>query len=114
MYTDIWGEEITTRIHDVCGRHCRGTFWRQISKHDRVSGYVDTITRIERGMMVSRLTTLFMDFGLRQNEPGNREPMKIIGGTGKSYSFQIPLGEYRRGMPYGNGDHSANGTRMEK
>ena len=79
MYTDIWGEEITTRIHDVCGRHCRGTLWRQISKHDRVSEYVETVTRREGGMMGSRLKTQFMEFALRQNESGNREPMKIIG-----------------------------------
>ena len=29
--------------------------------------------------MGSRLKTQFMDFALRQNESGNREPMKIIG-----------------------------------
>ena len=29
--------------------------------------------------MVSRLKNQFMDFALRQNESGNREPMKIIG-----------------------------------
>ena len=30
------GEEITTRIRDVCGRHCRATLWRHRSrpKHD--------------------------------------------------------------------------------
>ena len=30
-------------------------------------------------MRVSRLTTQFIDFPFRQNESGNREPMKIIG-----------------------------------
>ena len=30
-------------------------------------------------MTVSRLKTLFMDFTLRQNVSGNREPIKIIG-----------------------------------
>ena len=30
-------------------------------------------------MRVSRLKTQFMDFALRQNESGNREPTKIIG-----------------------------------
>ena len=35
-------------------------------------------------------------------------------GTGKSYSFQMPLDKYRREMLHGNGDHSANVTRSEK
>ena len=30
-------------------------------------------------MTVSRLKTQFMDFALRQNKSGNREPMKIMG-----------------------------------
>ena len=30
-------------------------------------------------MKVSRMKTWFMDFALRQNESGNREPIKIIG-----------------------------------
>ena len=30
-------------------------------------------------MIVSSLKTQFMDFALRQNKSGNREPMKIIG-----------------------------------
>ena len=41
MSTDRWGEEITTRIHDVCGRHCRGTLWRQRSKLN-MTEYLDT------------------------------------------------------------------------
>ena len=32
--TDGWGEEIATIIHDVCGRYCRATLWRQRCKHD--------------------------------------------------------------------------------
>ena len=35
-------------------------------------------------------------------------------GTGNSYSFQTHRDEYRRGMLHGNGDHSANGTRLDK
>ena len=53
--------------------------WRQRSKHDWVSGYVEKITRRESVMRVSRLKTQFLDFAPRQNESGNREPMKIIG-----------------------------------
>ena len=30
-------------------------------------------------MRFSRLKTQFMEFALRQNESGNREPMKILG-----------------------------------
>ena len=40
---------------------------------------METITRRERGMIVSSLKTQLMDFALRQNKSGNREPMKIIG-----------------------------------
>ena len=35
--------------------------------------------------------------------------MKVIGGE-----LEMHRDEYRRGMFYGNGDHSANGTRLEK
>ena len=42
----------------------------------------------------------------------NKETYRLIslnileeGGTGKSYSFQLPLDEYRRGRWCGNGDH---------
>ena len=37
-----------------------------------------------------------------------------ISRTVKSYSFQMPQDEYRRGMLCGNGDHCANGTRLDK
>ena len=72
---------------------------------------METITR--KG--VSRLKTQFMDFALRQNESGNREPMKIIGEElYRVTHFQMPRDEYRRGMLCENGDHSANGTRLKK
>ena len=51
---------------DIVGVPCGG---REVS----MTEYLD------RGMRVSRLKTKFMDFALRQNESGNREPMKIIG-----------------------------------
>ena len=56
----------------------------------------------ERGMRVSRPKTQFMDFNFEQNQQGNREPVKILGGTGKSYSLQIPRNEYERETWYGN------------
>ena len=65
-------------------------------------------------MKVSRLKTLFMDFTLRQNVSGNREPMKIIGEELERVThFKMPRDECRRGMLCGNGDHSANGTRLK-
>ena len=36
------------------------------------------------------------------------------GRTGKSYSSQMHRDEYKRGMWYGNGDHKAGGSRLEK
>ena len=36
------------------------------------------------------------------------------GGTGKSNSLQIPRNEYGRGRWYGNWDHKAGGSRLEK
>ena len=36
------------------------------------------------------------------------------GGTGKSYSLQIPRNEYGRGRWYGNWDHTSGGSRLEK
>ena len=66
--TDRWGDEITTRIHDVCGRHWRATLWKQISKQELVSGYVKKIATRERGISVSRLENQFMDFAFEQNE----------------------------------------------
>ena len=47
--TNRGGEERSTRIHDVCGRHC--TLWRYppvMSTHDWVSGYVEKIDTRER------------------------------------------------------------------
>ena len=64
-------------------------------------------------MRVSKLKTQLMDFAFEQNEYGNRKPMKIIGEELERVA-QMPRDEYRRGMLHGNGDHSANGTRMEK
>ena len=67
--------------------------------------YLDTWRKSleERGMRVSRPKTQFMDFNFEQSQQGNREPVKILrGGTGKSYSLQIPRNEYGRGRWYGN------------
>ena len=43
----------------------------------------------------------------RAHEDNRRE-------TGKSYSFQMPRDEYRRGMLCENGDGRVNGIRLEK
>ena len=68
------------------------------------------------GVMVGRLKTRLMDFVFEQNEYSIRKPNAHEDnwrGTGKSYPFQMPRGEYRRGMLHDNGDHSANGTRLD-
>ena len=45
----------------------------------------------------------------------NRETDNILGDLEReSYSFQISRDEYRRGMCYGNGDHKADGSMLEK
>ena len=43
--------------------------------------YLDTWRKSpeERGMRISRPKTQFMDFNFQQNQPGNQEPVKILG-----------------------------------
>ena len=64
-------------------------------------------------MEVSRPKTQFMDFTFVQTR--KQRALKYTRGiTGKSYSFQMPRDEYRRGMWYANGDHKAGGLRLDK
>ena len=68
-------------------------------------------------MRVIRLKTQFMDFALRQNESGNREPMKIIEEELERVTHFKCLGtsiQQRNVVHGGNRDHSANGTKLGK
>ena len=54
-------------------------------------------------------------YAFEQNEQGNREPMKIIGDELERVThFKCLANEYRIRMLCGNGDHSANRTRLDK
>ena len=56
---------------DIVGQPCEG---REVN----MTEHLDTITRRDQWMRVSRLKTQFMDFAFEQNEQGDRYPMKVI------------------------------------
>ena len=58
--------------------------------------YLDTWRKSpqDRGMMVNRPKTLFMDLTFEQNEQETRAPVNVTEVTGQNYSFQIPRDEW--------------------
>ena len=80
--------------------------------------YLDTWRKSleERGMRISRPKTQFMDFNFEKNQQGNREPVNILGEELERVTHFKYLGPsiYGRGRWYGNWDHKACGSRLDK